>query len=259
MNLDRDMDEERKPAWRFLLNWRVIAFVSFLLLLLTQDPVLTGFCPYIRAGWPAVQTAFWLKWGDPWKARGTVGMLFHLCMAGFRAGICGFLFLVVFVIAFAHQPPNLVSCSIAIGSILGGCLISLVLGAIGVVMAFRHQIRIYVMSNLYARCRGDFELAKTMNAVVQGVNPTSFIVAIATATPLLAAWFALMVIVSAGNQPNQASLSSRLVGYLLPLVVIGSVAVVASVSKRIIARSPHDCWSFPAPEIEETTSTWYQS
>lgn len=257
---DERKEADASSSWCFW-KWRDVALASFVLLLLTQDPILTGVLPYLRAGWPAVRTAFWLKAVDPWKARATVGMLFHLCMAGFRAGICGFVCLMGLAVAMTHfnRPPHMISTSIAIGSILCGCVVSLILGAAGIMIALQHQVRIYAMSDLYERCHGDFEKAKFMSVAFPGVNPTNFIVAIAAATPLLGLWFALLVISSVGNPPGQPSTFSIVVAATLPLIGLGAVLAMSFLQKRIIAKSPAECWGAEIPLFEEPEHNWYRA
>lgn len=249
-------------AWRFLGMWRTIAAISIVLLFLTFNPLLSGLLPYLRAGWPAVQTGFWLKMADPWKARGTVGFLFHLCMAGFRAGACGVVCLIVTVIAaeyFNRRPVDMIPMIIALVAILFGCFLSFVLGWLGVAIALRYGVRVFVISNLYERCQGDFDVAKTLLPPPHRTNPANFIVAMSAGVTLLAIWFiSMLAILPADWNKEEGILPGILLG-LLPVILIACIAVVIFLSKRIIAQSPADCWGAAAPELEEVDSNWYRT
>jgi|GEM_PF-6580802 len=262
---DEDADEEIRAnwsLWRFMGKWPMIAAISLGLLFLTFNPLLSGLLPYLRAGWPAFQTAVWLKQSDPWKARGTVGLVFHLCMAGFLAGSCGVACIVgtILVADAFNREPNQVALMIALGAILFGCLLSFIFGWLGVVIAVRHRIRVYVMSNLYQVCRGDFRIAMALPPHVHRTNPANFIIAIAATVPLLALWFVMMLasMPAPGNNEEETKMVLFVLS-LLPLVGIMCIAVVVFLSRRIMASSPADCWGADIPTATDEETNWYRA
>ena len=245
-------DSRTSTTWHFLSGWWVIFVVSAVLLMLTLNPLLAGFLPYLRAGWPAARTAFWLKSADSWKARGTVGLLFHLCMALFRAGGSGFLSIVVTVIVaeVTHEQPDLILFAIAVLTIVFGCFLSTILSCFGAVIAVRHGVRIFVSSHLCKICHGDFTEARTLELGSVRTNPGNYILAVATATPMLTIWFVAMLMTMPGPMEKDDNIASFIILCLLPILGSLCIAIVIFLSRRIMAHSPVECWGAEAPESE---------
>jgi hypothetical protein len=261
MNSDLEIDvaDEQSDSGS-LGQWLIVIFVSMVLLVLTFNPLLTGLLPYLRAGWPAFRTAVWLKGTDPWRNRGTVGMLFHLSMALFCAGACAF-FCIVSMGIVAHykgKQPDLTPFIIAILTIAAGCALSSVLGWIGIVMALRHRIRIFVKSSLYSACRGDFAIARSLGPARTNTNPANYIIAVATAAPLLTAWCAAIIIFAPGTGIIENELMVMFFLLSLPFGVIACIAAILFVSHRITARSPAECWGAEIPASEKSDANWYE-
>ncbi len=254
-------DADVPRAWRFLGQWPTIAMVSIVLLILTLNPLLTGLLPYLRAGWPALRTAFWLKQTDPWTARGTVGFLFHLGMALFRAGACGFVCVLstVVIANVTQKQPDLRPFIVAILTIAFGCILSSIFGWIGIAIALRHRVRIFVMSNLYSVCHGDFTVATTLGPGITRTNPANYIIGVAAAAPLLAIWFAAMLTTAPGDHVDKIETAPFILLVLLPFLIIACIALVVFLSGRITAQSPGECWGAAMPESEAAVPNWYQS
>jgi len=262
MTISTEPEDSDPPApWRLLGQWWFIVVVSLGLLAATLNPIAAGLLPYVKAGWPAARTAFWLKSEDPWKARGTVGLLFHLCMAFFRAGTVGLIWvlLAVFAAAAFHEEPDMVLFIVAILTILFGCLLSTVLCWVGILIALRHHVRIFVFSNLYKVCRGHFSSAGTLESGPLRINPGNYIIAIATVTPMLALWFVAMLLTMPGPGVQEIGVPFQIVFGMLPVLCIVAVAVIVYLSKQIAARSPAECWGQEAPEqdSDENDRHWY--
>lgn len=259
-NLSSNEQDER-AVWRFFSQWPTIISVSIVVLVLTLNPLLTGILPYLRAGWPALRTAFWLKKSDPWKARGTVGFLFHLCLALFRAGICAFICVLstAFFSSMIQKEAHLTTLMIAILTILLGCFMSSIIGWIGIVIALRNRVRIFVMSNLHSICRGDFTVAKTLGTGRNGTNPGNYVIAVVTSSSLFAIWFVAMLISVPPQVNGENKTALFILLCLLPVLVITCVILVDFLSKRIMAKSPAECWGVEAPESNKDPANWYQS
>jgi hypothetical protein len=253
-----------RSAWGRLGRWPMVATVSLALLLVTFNPILTALLPYLFAGWPAVQTAFWLKAMDPWKARGTVGLLFHLCMAGFLAAAHGtaWVFGTIFLaslVAVKGFDDNLILPMIAIGSICFGCFVSSVLGWIGIVIALRHGVRVFVKSNLYRVCRGDFQVATTLTLPPdRNTNPANFIVALAVGAPVLVIWCVGVVLAIPPAGVAQVDLKQQILMSMLLILPVAIIAIVIYLAKHIIARSPAECWGAELPLRETVETNWYR-
>lgn len=236
-------------------------FVSIVLLALTYNPLIAGFLPYLKAGWPAVRTGFWLKRVDPWRARGTVGLLFHLCMALFRASLCGlaWLFGTLFYSIATGNEPDMVPGMIALSAIFAGSMLSTLLCWVGIVVAVRHGVRIFVATHLSHICKGDFTVAQTQRQGGVSLNPGRFIVVVATLTPILTLWFAaiLTTVTNHWNRPQDPT--PMILILLLPFLCLAGILLGAWLAERIMAKSPAECWGAQIPESEKVDTNWYQS
>lgn len=257
-------DEQPPFLWRALSQWPTVILISLVILIGTTNPILTSLLPYLKAAWPAMRTAFWLRSADPWRARGTVGFLFHLCTGLFRAAAVAVLFIVstmLFAVLLPRQPnvsPSLVAPMIAMGAILLSCFVSTICGWSGIVIAIRHQLRIYVVSDLIRRCRGDFNQARQIEPVHNRVNPAKFIICLAIATPALFLWFMAMLIANpSGTDENVGVLSALLLG--LPVLCLACLASIVWISGRVAADSPAQCWGAKVPDDELFISGWHQA
>ena len=238
--------------WRRASHWPTIALLSLALLILTLNPLWVGFSPYVRAAWPALRTGVWLKKADPWKARGTVGLLFHFCLALLSAGASGLVSVLVTVIATAitQEQPNLFAFMVAILIILLGCLLSSVLGWMGVAIAFHHRVRIFAMPNLYTVCQGDFARARTWGPARLHANLANIVRGVATIVPCLAIWFVAMLATIPRNPADQPQPIAVVLLGVLPLLAIACLIITVVISNRIMASSPAECWGAEVPDAD---------
>lgn len=181
-------------------------------------------------------------------------------MALFCAGACAFFFVLgtAVVANYLQEKPDLTPVIVAILTILFGCILSSVLGWIGIAIALRNGVRIFVRSNLYRVCHGQFAMAQTLEAGRIRTNPANYIIVVVTAVPLLAIWFMgmLTTVPTQGNKQDETQ-ALVLLG-LLPVLAIVCIAVVAFLSTRITARSPIECWGADIPEHDEDAANWYR-
>ena len=271
-----------RPAWKFRMtddqanggrtdplviakNWLIVFSISVGVFALTFSPLLAMTLPYLRAGWPAFQTGFWLRKADPWPARGRVGFWFHLAMAGFRAAVVG-VFTLVATMVIAQQlqrDPDFTQGMIALGVILAGVVLSFSFGWWGTVIAMRHGIRIFVISDLKRLCQGDFFQFVRLPVRSYPVNPATYVMAVAIAAPSLALWFAAMLL--AMPQPGEPDLQglqmsrAMLLLALLPVLGVLIIVLLIFLSQRMIAQSPLECWG-AVPPVEQTRDShnWYR-
>ncbi len=261
MNPEMDSEDAEAPQPTSIFGqWPVIALASIVLLMLTGNPLLTGILPYLKAGWPASKTALWLKRTDPWPARGTVGFLFHLCMALFCAGAWALVCVIgtAVVASITQKQPDLTQFVIAILIIAFGCCLSSLLGGIGIVIALRHRVRIFVKSNLSTVCHGDFTRATTLGPGRIRINPANYIIGVATVAPLLGTWFVAMLMTAPGARIDKVDTTQLILMWLLPVVAATCIAILIFLSARITANSPAECWGAEVPESEEEAPNWYQ-
>jgi hypothetical protein len=251
------LDESSRPKsnaapWLIALGFAIGVF------LLTNSPLLAAIYPYLRAGWPAFATGCWLRRVDPWPARGRAAFHFHLAMAGFRAGIAGLLSVVLIALLeqSLQRPADISAVILALSAIMGGVVTSFLFGWLGIITAVRHRVRVFIVSNLKDRCHGDFTQIATLPWRETGLNPVTLVAAVAIVVPMLAVWFIAMLAftVPQPGGPNPEPWLLPMLGLCLLVIPILCVLILAYVSARIIARSPHECWGAEPPI--EATDPW---
>lgn len=253
-----DFDTPSGDPLKSVATWFLVAAVSTAVFLFTMSPLLASVWPYLRAGWPAVRTAWWLRKVDPWPIRGKVGFYFHLAMAGFRAGVAGLLMVLLSgLIADARQGiPDLTQFIIAMCVILTGMSMSFLFGWWGTILAFRHGVRVFVISNLRDICHGDFSQIERLSPRRYHTNPANFVMAVAISGPALALWFAAMLTtIPDPTQPQAPTVSAAILLGALPVLGVGCIALLIFLSTRVIARTPQECWlAVPTSDHEVN---WY--
>lgn len=240
----------------------MVLAISVGIFLLTLSPVLAMLWPYLRAGWPAVHTAWWLRKNDPWRARGNACFCLHLAMAGFRAGVAGVFMVVVMVIIQSIRQNNAMPAQFVITMcvVLAGIGLSFVFGWWGTILAYRHGVRVFVISNLCDLCHGDFSQIERVSKLRFMVNPANYVMAVAIVAPALAIWFAAMVATMPrpGEDQKHITLPIALV-WSLPGLGVCCIVLLMYLSNRVIAATPHECWGAAVPRGEPSEDTWYQS
>lgn len=229
--------------------------VSIGLLILTLNPLFAALFPYVRASWPALKTAFWLKKRDPWRARGTAGLYFHLCMALFWADVWAMIFVAATQI-ISGQPKNdheLIPMVIAAVILMVSAILSVIFSWIGMVVALRNGVKIFVVSNLCRLCHGDFAAAAKRESSV--FNPAIILIAFGTAIPLVMAGLLASFLVA---RQFEDFIGFVLLGSLIITVVLCLLSYNA-LSSRIAAKSPAECWGVETPESEHVRENWYQT
>ncbi len=243
-------------------KWLVVLAISVGIFLLTLSPLLGMVWPYLRAGWAPVRTAWWLLRNDPWPARGKACFCFHLAMAGFRAGVVGVFMVLVMAIIVAPRQNNVVPTQFIIGIcvVMAGVGLSFVFGWWGTILAFRHGVRVFVISNLCERCHAAFSQIERVSKLKFMVNPANYIMAVAIVAPALAIWFAAMVAtMPPPGDAKESELVSLMLGWALPGLGVCSIVLLFYLSRRLIAQTPHECWGAAVPLSELSEDNWYSS
>lgn len=244
------------------VKWLGVLALSVGVFLLTMSPILAMAGPYLRAGWPAVRTAWWLRQNDPWRERGIVCFHFHLAMAGFRAGVVGVFMAVVMAIVFSNRQNNIVPTQFIIGIsvVMAGVGLSFVLGWWGTILAYRHGVRVFVISNLRNRCHGDFSQIERVSKSKFMVNPANYVMAVAIVAPALALWFATMLATMPRPGEDQAHITLPIaLVWSLPGLGVCCIVLLIYLSNRVVAFTPHECWGAAVPRSESSDDNWYQS
>ena len=258
-------DDERADPLANAKSWLIVFAISVGVFVLTFSPLSAMALPYLRAGWPAFQTGCWLRKADPWPARGRVGFYFHLAMAGFRAAVAGVFALVLMAVIEQNlqRQADLNQVMVALGVILAGVGLSFSFGGWGTVIALKNRVRIFVISDLKHLCHGDYFQIVRLPMHRYLVNPANYVMTVAIAAPSLALWFVVMLLaMPKPGEPDLRGLQmsrAMLLLALLPVLAILILALLIFLSRRMIARTPLECWGAAPPvEPSEDRHNWYR-
>lgn len=247
--------------WPLSTGWLFTVVLSAIVFLLTFNEFLAAAVPYLRTGWPPARTGIWLRFADPWRARGIVGMWFHLAMAGLSAAVAGVaaLVLIAFLESRLNRPADLNYVMLVLAVIFSGCAASFVSGWIGIYTALRHGIQMYVVSNLYNYCSGDFSRIASLPMHRYVTNPVNFILAIAIFTPAIIGWCAMLLVVGSAN-PAEEYMVWLVAGIftVLAIGIAGASMIFNRVSRRLIAQTPLECWTASVPDSVDNDANWYR-
>lgn len=264
--MSSDAGENRLTFTRLFSQWWVVIGIALVIQWMTGNPLLTLVLPYVRAAWPALRTGFWLKQADPWPARGTVGLLIHLGLAGFLAGATGLVSVVAFVVIEdarrqngAPVPP-LTQAVVGLVTILLGATIASLMLIAAIRIAWVHEIRIYAQANLAEATGGNFANAARQDRHSSGFNPAFYVLCVGVTLPIFVVWSTALIVIPAWiPQANDLALQILLFG--LPVVAVVCLVSVWRLSHRILARSPAECWGGTPPDASTTsrvvTENWY--
>lgn len=221
--------------------------VSVAIFLMTKNPLWPALLPYLVAAWPSVQSAFWLRWNDPWPQRSKTFFWFYLAAGGCKAAGASFFVLAFFVFAaglFGHDMTlELFSRTILVFMV--GAAISTFLGIMGLVQATRRNIRVFVIPNLVYLCGGTQDGVERVAGTYLGINHAIYVVATSIFFPLgvlgalLAGWGFSAHVLGGGIVPQVSSIIGLLM--LMPGMLL-AIPVYVYFSHRVVAQSPMECW-----------------
>jgi hypothetical protein len=225
--------------------WFVILGFAVTVYLVTGNPIIACLLPYIAAAWPSAESAFWLRTADPWRERGRVCFWFYLATAGWKAAAAALVAVLIFVIVqeIVGMAPILEMANRAILVLLAGVTGASFLGLVGIAMAFRCRVRVFVIPKLIRLCNADFSNISFATASYRGFNYGIFILATSIMAPISAAGTAICIVGTKGGQNPVFEQLSQTVG--LSMMVVGPLAAIpvyAFCSNRIIAQHPIFCW-----------------
>jgi len=261
-----DAGENGLTFTRLISQWWVVIGIALIIQWMTGNPLLTLVLPYVRAALPALRTGLWLKQVDPWPARGTVGLLIHLGLAGFLAGATGLVSVVAFVVIEDARrqnggpAPPMTQAVIGLVTILLGATIASLMLIAAIRIAWVHKIRIYAQANLAEATGGDFANAARQDGHSSGFNPAFYVLCVGVTLPMFVLWTAALIVIPAWI-PQANDLALQILQFGVPVVAFVCLMSVWRLSHRILARSPEECWGGIPPEASRispvVTENWY--
>lgn len=232
--------EYREFRWTDGLPWAVFLAIAWLVFELTADPALTAGVFCLKFAWKDSTLALWLWRRDPHKPRGRSCLLFYLAFAGWKAMMAGILvaFLIRFIDAAVGGPQGpgnelIVAMSVAAGGFAACCLI----GVLGIVIAWRGRVRVWLDSNVYWSYRDDVWPPTTCRANQIG--------RVLIVTQLVGLMFGtvglLLLMMPVFNLAGGGAAGSFM---LIGIIAVGVLVLwlPERINARIAAKYPHECW-----------------
>lgn len=240
--------EYREFRWTDGLPWAVFLAIAWLVFELTADPALTAGVFCLKFAWKDSTVALWLWRRDRRKARGRSCLLFYLAFAGWKAMMAGILvaILIQFIDVAAGGPQRpgnelIVAMSVAASGFSACCLV----GILGMIVAWRGRVRVWLDSDVYWSYRDDMWPPTTCR-----VNHIGRVLIVTQLVALIFGTVGLMLMM----MPVFNLAGGGAAGWfmLVGIIVVGVLVLwlPERIAARIGARFPHECW----PEMTAATS-----
>jgi hypothetical protein len=259
----REREEQPPPArrWSHLLQWPVLLTVTWVLYELTAQPALATFVICCKFGWNDFQTARWLRRIDPERGRGWACFWIHLAWGLLKIMLTGLCMLIgLFVVAvFTRLPrgapggPGFLPVILgAVSACAGGFAASMLVSYLAFWCAWRSGARLWLGKTTDRARRA--RVWPSLYSICWGANEADGLLLLVSALTLVA--FAGLTTVAGAWLGRQAGLA--LPGVMLFAgagILAGSVVLLRAtrrLQRRIIARTPFDCWGLTPPGDRES-------
>lgn len=239
-----DAWEQPEPAefrWTDGLPWAVFLAIAWLVFELTAQPALTAGAFCLKFAWKDSVVGFWLWRSDPRRARGLSCLLFYLASAGWKAMVAGILVavLVKFIAAAAGGPPGPVhEMTVAMLVAGAGFAACCGIGVLGIVVAWRGRVRVWLDSNVYWSYRDGVWPPTTCGVE----NRIRRVLIVTQLVGLLFGTIGLIALVSpVFNLAGGGPAGSFMIGGIV-VVALLVLWLPERINARIAARFPDECW-----------------
>jgi hypothetical protein len=245
---DLSHEHSSSPLWLFSL-----LFAGGLCLLL-RNPLAAAFFPVIAAAEPSFRTAAWIRRLDPETARARACSRFLYATGCWRAlvsGIVAFIVLIVICVSAGQAPSEAEGLS-SLAVIAVAAVATSLTGLWSLWTAWFSRVRVWVHPKLMNLAGLEFANLSALHAPPGMSNHAVYVSAVSLAVPPLIAGTGWMIFTAMTNPPDRDVTFSFAggMGVLLggPLI---SVFVLMSLSRRLFASSPADCWSITRESLPE--------
>jgi hypothetical protein len=247
----RDEDEADRGGWlrRLHLSWPALLLAGWLLYEFTAQPGLASLVACAKFGWADVRTAFWLRRVDPDRLRGQTCFWSYLTYGLWKVAVMATVAMIAvgFLSSIFDRLPRQPQGKNGISPVLDGALAAAAMGFclslptayIAIWSAWRNGVRVW-LGQAPRRAR----LERFWPPQHGGINAAPFVGL--TILIMTVAGITLVSILGAIIWANAGGILVLFLGMLTALLI---PSVLRSVSKRVIARSPQECWV--AEENEE--------
>ncbi|MGH7135411.1 MAG: hypothetical protein ACREHD_06700 [Pirellulales bacterium] len=244
--VDHNWSEAEPTRRGFGLGWPLMLFIGWLVFDVTADAALTAVVACGKFGWNDWLTARWLRKTDPVPARAAACAWFYRASAVWKIALAAtvgmFLLTIVEVVAFGRKNPGREWAFIA-GEAFFGFALATLLTIAGSISAWRSGQRVWVSARVHTRRRQDVWPPYGLPYGFSTRNGISTLVTTAVLTCLVPLVVLAMVVAFAIAPLRAETLVTILsIGGIFGIVVLALI-VGNSVSQRVAARWPHECWT----------------
>ncbi len=245
---DREVEDVPQTRWTRHLPWATLAMAGLLVFEFTREPALAAAVICAKFGWNDLRTAFWIRRVDPRPERGRTCFWFFLAAGLWRIVVSALIALVIvlflaiivlsFVVALRQANPWQVAqpfdrmAFAAMVEAYVGLWLAVVVSYIGLGCALRRRVKVWVDPQVHQSRR-----EAIWPPIYWGRNRAGRLVNLAT----LLTFFLIMFGLAAGTMA--ARLPPIIVFVAFLVLPIALTPVARAVRKRIVARTPWECWS----------------
>ena len=232
--------------------WPAVLPILLILYWLTSSVVLATLIPSVITALPALRTGWWIRSFElslGCRTRAHTLWFFYLADAlwlSAASALITVLILIMINAKFGIQ-PNMTKFATAMLIIVGGVVLTTLIGLYAAYLAWRNSIRVWVHPKTYQWTNGVKERLCRLAFQPQRFNHAVFILGTSFVTPcLLTGTAALIALTAHGGQlsPAMENLSIAVMLFFFVVLPLFSIAVYIRVSHSILAQNPSECWQY---------------
>jgi hypothetical protein len=233
--------------------WLVSLLLAGVLCLITGSVLAGAIVPVLSAVAPSFRAARWIRRNDPDANRANACSRFQIavgCWTALRSSIAALLVLGLASEFAGHSPSNS-QIGAAVLAVAASAIATSLIGLWAFWTTLKNRVRVWAHPKLLRLADYDFANLSTLVIPPPTGNHSVYVTAISISFPPMAFGTGWMMVCASGAQPDQVETVAMLGGFSLmlggPLV---SLVVLFTMSYRLFADGPADCWSSVSDEIE---------
>jgi hypothetical protein len=235
--------------------WMWSLLLAGVLCLITESALAGVIVPVMAAVQPSFRAAKWIRKNDPHLHRAKACSRFMLATGCWSALCTGFVALAVLVgvMIVVGQPPTEAQ---GIGTILviacaatATCLV----GCWATWTAWTGRVRVWAHPKLMSLASYNFDNLHRLVLSRPTSNHAVYVTAVSFALPVMLLGTGVMIVFAVAGPPVGAALVAVVGGF--GLLIVGPVVAIVlliTMSNRLFANGPADCWSTVAVHVDET-------
>lgn len=234
--------------------WLVALLLAGVLCLITGSVLAGAIAPVLSAVAPSFRAAKWIRQNDSDANRANACFRYQIatgCWTAFWSSIAAFLIIGV-ASEFAGHTPSVSQIVASVLTMAAAAFATSLIGLWAFWTTLKNGVRIWAHPKLLRLAGNDFSKLSTLVVPPATCNHAIYVTAISLALPAMALGTGWMIYSATAAPPDQVDVIAFAGGMLLlvgwPVVSIGTLV---SLSHRLFADGPTDCWSNVSGETKE--------